>query len=432
MTSPSHIEIDLPAIERNVGVVRRAASMGVSDPEPPAGPAAPAKHPAICAVLKADAYALGAPRIAKRLKIAGVKMLAVYTPAQARDLVEAAVDLPILVLMPIDDLDRSHSLYRAVSSGQVHFAVHSEEGRRALAEIADRQGVTIPVHLEVDTGMARAGVRLDEAGEVLSRIASHKRLKLTGLHTHFAAADTDASLTQLQGDRFASWLRANASLIPPGCVVHQANSFALFRRPGLSAQMVRVGLALMGYACEELQGADDSPVHDLAGELTPAVRWLAPIVHTARLAVGATVGYGATWAASRPTRIASVPVGYADGYPLALSNKARVGVVGPDGARAFVPLIGRVSMDQVTIDITDVPESWLDGRTTKVELIGADPTAPTHLPVLARAAGTITHELLCRLSPRLERRYIAVQSVPAEPRVAAVRTHASPAGTPAA
>lgn len=397
MTTQSHIEVALPAIERNIGVVREAIRKGGG-------------RSSLCAVLKADGYGLGAARISKRLKIAGADMIAVYTPDQAAELVDAAVDLPILVLMPVDTIDRRHTLFRQVMQGRIHFAIHSEDGFHALAELADRQGITLRVHMEVDTGMRRAGVRIEDAKALLTKIIGHPRFELAGLSTHFCSADCDAALTDAQAAAFARWLESVKPLIPPACLIHQASTFPLFRRPDLCATMVRVGLATLGFAGEEFTDRDSIALRDLAGSLRPCVRWLSRIVHSTTVRPGESVGYRATWRAARHTRLGVVPVGYADGYPLALSNTARAGIVGPANERAFVPIVGRISMDQLTVDLTDVPESWLAGGGT-VELIGNDRSAPNHLPTLAKQAGTITHEFLCGLSQRVERRYVAIEPV---------------------
>ncbi len=173
--------------------------------------------------------------------------------------------------------------------------------------------------------------------------------------------------------------------------------------------MVRVGLALFGYGPTEFADPEEFEFAEEAARLTPAVRWLSRIVQIKRIETGAPVGYGSTWRAPRPTRLGLVPVGYADGYPVALSNRAKVGVVTASASRAFAPVVGRVSMDQLMIDLTDLPEQEARIGST-VEVIGADPAAPNHLPTLAAQASMIAHELLLRLSARLPRQYLAVES----------------------
>lgn len=405
MAPTSRLEIDLTAVSGNVRALRRV--LACHGPSGLSGaPSVPT--PGICAVLKADAYALGAARISKRLGIAGVDMIAVYTPEQARALIEAAVTTPILLLMPLHEFERSDALYRAATRGQLHLTIHDEESLNAAATFSDQLGMTLALHLEIDTGMSRGGSRPDEALRLAKRIISHPRLTLAGVFNHLACADSDAQFTQQQAQEFTRWLERAKGLLSPDCIIHEANTCGAFRSAGFHRSMVRVGLALFGYAGEDFADPDNFEFREETQRLAPAVRWVSQIVQIKRIDSGTPVGYGSTWRAGRPTRLALVPVGYADGYPIALSNKAKVGVELPGGIKAFAPIVGRVSMDQMTIDITDLPEA--DVRIgARVEIIGADRSAPNHLPALAKHAGMITHEMLLRLSSRLPRHYIAVE-----------------------
>jgi len=394
VTFTSRIEVDLSAVEHNVGVVRRAVGAGVG----------------ICAVLKADGYGLGGVRLAKRLAIAGIEMAAVYTPEQARALLDASLPgtIPIHVLMPVRELERADPLYRALLAGQVHLTLHDADTFRAVSEIAQSLGLTIPVQVEVDTGMSRGGACPSEAPALIARAAEHPRLKLAGVFTHCAAADSDPAQTARQAAAFDDVLQRAGSAISPECMVHQASTYGCFRAASLHRRMVRVGLALLGYGGEEFADPAGVELIEYTRNLVPVVRWVSKIVQTKWIEPGSPVGYGCTWRAKRRTRLGLVPVGYADGYPRALSNKARVGVELADGVKAFVPQVGTVSMDQITIDLTDLPEQGL-GVGCWVELVGKDRAAPNHLPELAKQAGTITHELLCRFGPRVPRHYIAVE-----------------------
>jgi alanine racemase len=413
LASTSWIEVDLPAIAANVRTMRQVLASRIAG-STSGGRAAPSTQPALCAVLKADAYGLGAPRIAKRLQIAGAEMLAVYTPEQARGLVEAAITAPILLLMPLHDLDRADVLYRAAARGQLHLTIHDTPTLDAAITITERLGLRLAVQLEIDTGMSRGGASPAEAGALLKRIVAHPRLVLTGAFNHLACADHDRAITDDQAEKFSRWLEEHRALIPADAVIHEANSFAAFRSARYHRTMVRVGLALLGYGGEEFGEPGEFEFESDASRLLPAVRWLSQIVHVKRVPPGTPVGYGSTWRAARPSRLGLIPVGYADGYPLALSNAAHVGVAITGGIRAYVPLVGRVSMDQITVDLTDVPETHVSIG-TPVEIVGHDRSAPNHLPAMARRAGTITHEMLCRLSPRLTRQYLAVEQPAAAP-----------------
>lgn len=413
MASTSWIEVDLPAIAANVRTIRQVLAARIAG-STSGGRAAASTTPAICAVLKADAYGLGAARIAKRMQIAGVEMLAVYTPEQARALVEAAITAPILMLMPLHDLDRADVLYRAAARSQLHLTIHDDATLDAAITITERLGLRLAVQLEIDTGMSRGGALPAEAGPLLQRIISHPRLVLTGVFNHLASADRERALTNAQAEQFSHWLEQHRALIPADAMIHEANTYATFRSAKYHRTMVRVGLALLGFGSEEFGESTEFEFEAEAATLIPAVRWISHIVHIKDIATGTPVGYGSTWRAARPTRLGLIPVGYADGYPLALSGRAHVGLTLPGGLRAYVPLVGRVSMDQITVDLTDLPDNQVDIG-TRVEVVGSDRTAPNHLATMASRAGTITHELLCRLSPRLARQYIAIEQPAANP-----------------
>lgn len=335
-------------------------------------------------------------------------MLAVYSTEQAAELIRGAANVPVLVLMPVWELDRSDELYRALVAGRLHLTVHSELHLAAVARIAERFGAVIPIHIEIDTGMTRGGMGLEEAARVLHRVAGHRWLRLAGLFTHFSSPTTDQPSTDRQMRQFSDFLGANESSIPADCLIHAASTGAVIRHPRYHAGMVRVGLAWMGYAIETVESGEVLPE---ASELTPAITWASRIVHQRDVPAGATVGYGGRWRASRPSRIALVPVGYADGYPTACGGcdgqtPAMVGVLVASGSvvhRHWVPVVGAVSMDQITIDVTDVPEA---GVGSAVELISPDPEAPNHLPTIAVRAGLIPHDMLCRLNPRIRRVHV--------------------------
>ena len=376
------VDVDLTAIERNFRAFRGILSQS----EQPS---------AICAILKSNAYGLGAVRVAKRLAILGTDMIAVNTPSQARELVEGAVTTPLLILMPVRSLNRNDPLYRAASRGGIHFSIHDLDNLHAVMEIADGLGISVPVHLELDTGMSRGGTNEAQAEQIAIRVAEHRRLRLAGVYTHFAAAGSDPERTNAQHDRFSAWLERLAPILPEDCLIHEANTAAACRHARFGRTMARIGLGLFGYASEEWTDADAFAFADDAANLVPAIRLVSRVMQVKMIDADTSVGYGATWTAARDTRLALVPVGYADGYPLALSNKAQVRIITPTGETHAAPVVGRVSMDQLTVDVTDLPAAAVRVG-TEVELIGAERDAPTHLSTLAHAAGTTTYELLCR------------------------------------
>jgi alanine racemase len=419
VSGTSVIEVDLTALERNLAIIRGVLSSGLDD-DGVAG-----SSPAVCAVLKADGYGLGAVRLAKRLtapkSTRAVEMIAVYTPDEARELIDAAITAPILVLMPISGFDRHDPLYHALSKGQIHLTVHDRDNLEAIAKTAEHLGAVLPVHLKIDTGMSRGGALPRQSGALLGRIAEHPRLRLAGVFTHFASADSNAAMTREQAQSFLNVLRLSEARLPGDCLIHESNSYATLRSAALHADMVRVGLALLGYGAESIAADDRYEFAGAAHQLSPILRWTSRVVQTKHIAPGTPVGYGSVWSAPKraagDTRLAIVPVGYADGYPVALSSDrggdggldperaARVGFEISTGIRAYAPVVGRVSMDQIIIDVTDLPER-ATGVGAPVEIVGNNPSAPNHLATLAKIAGTITHELLCRMSPRIERRYL--------------------------
>ncbi len=389
VTSLSQIEINLPAIDRNVALIRRVCSSRGR----PVG---------LCAVLKADAYGLGSELLAPRLEQAGVEMFAVFSAAQAEDLLRATNASPVLILAPVFELPSAGPLAEAIADSRAHFAVHDLDQAEALAGAASERNATLPVHLEANTGMNRGGVATTRATRVLEFIHACDALRLTGAYTHFSSASRDQERTSDQSRRFKEWLRECDALIPADAMLHEAATYATFRSSDFHAGMVRIGLGLVGIAREQLADPENCELAPYADELQPALRWTSSIVHTSWIEPGESVGYGAKWTAQRRTRLGLVPVGYADGYPVSLTNKAKIGVMLPDGARSFVPGVGRVSMDQITIDLTDLPEETV-GVGCVVEIVGDDRDAPNHLPHLARLSGRITHEFLTGISPRVPR-----------------------------
>ena len=400
MSDTSRIRVNLSAVESNVRVLRRII-----------GPDC-----LLCPIVKADAYGLGAPPIARHLTAAGADMLAVYTPAQAAELARSAVGGPILVLTPVREMDRIDEAYRLLIRGDLHLTVHDNDHLDNLLQLAERFATVIPLHLEVDTGMSRGGCSPSQAPKIARRIAGHRWLRLAGVSTHFARAGSDARFTGRQMTAIAAVVDKCGPFMPPDCLVHVANTFATLRHRKFHKAMVRVGQAWAGIGFDAVP---DAAFSREAAELRPIVTWKSCLVHLKTIDRGSSVGYGSTWTARRRSRIGLVPVGYADGYPMGVAatddepKPACVGVeIGTRGDRHFVPVVGQVNMDQITIDLTDLASPH--GRRqvtlepgTVVELIGTDPEAPNHLPNLARIAGTVPHELLCRLNPRVKRIYHA-------------------------
>jgi len=415
LTTPtSSLEIDFGALDFNVKLLKSLAN-------PTANLTSPGPKVGFCAVIKQDAYGLGAARVARRVAALGADLLAVYSLDEARALADVPIKTPVLVLMPVSQLDRGDPLYRLAVNGRLHLVLHSEQQAAELAVLTGRIGLDLPVHIQVDTGMSRGGCLPEEAQRLVDMVCRTPRFQLAGVMTHFSSPGHDEAFTKEQARLFRQWVDAiKPRLIEANkkgklpTAVHAANTAATLRSSQLHATMIRIGQGLFGYGADSLQG--DAEHIELAGPaaaLRPAVRWLSRIVHIQEIPTG--------W-----------PVGYANGYPLSLSNRGQVRVTGrkwdrirtagpqeqiiPLSERArggvFAPVVGRVSMDQITIDLSDVPLN-IAMIGSEIELIGVDPTAANHLPTLAEQAGTITHELLCRIAPNVERKYIVSDEVPA-------------------
>jgi alanine racemase len=374
-------------------------------------------------------------------------MLAVYTPAQAVELFNVPVGLPVLVLMPVREVQRVDELYRGLICGKLHLTVHDADQLNDLVRLAEQFGAAIPLHLEVDTGMSRGGCLVADAPRLIERITSHRRLRLAGLFTHFANAEADEAFTNEQHSLFNELIDQHSKIIPQDCLIHAANTFATARSKRFHHRMVRVGLAWAGYCTEEMSGEE---IITEARNLEPCITWSSQIVQIKRIAAGTPVGYGSRWRADRDSLIGLVPVGYADGYPISAGTRsdassatkrtsrrksteapssssepcAWVSVVVESPRGKFVkvaPVVGAVNMDQITIDLTHIAESLessvsdMIGVGTRVELISSDPSSPNHLPRLAESCGTFAHEMLCRLNPRLKRVYKTVSASALKP-----------------
>lgn len=419
MRETSLIEINLEAVDHNVRLVRSLV-----------GPSC-----GLCAIVKADAYGLGAVRVSRRLVASGVDMLAVYSIEQAATLARAGLAAPILVLMPVWEIRRSDELHRALLAGTLHLVLHDETHFEQLDRLARRLDTSIPVHLEVDTGLTRGGAPPAEVIRILERFPGSP-LRLAGIFTHFSDVVGDPVRTQDQSDCFDRTLatierRAGAEILR-GCVQHVASTAAILRHRRFHRSMVRFGLAWAGYWPEDL-GRSDGAAPSLvarAAELRPCLTWSSRLVQVRRVEAGASVGYASRWTAARPSVLGLVPVGYADGFPrqVAEGSAAPKVAILPRGEaveapcqtgaspRFYAPVVGRVNMDQITVDLTDavdqlrestVGSSSLEiGVGARVELVSADPGAPNHLLRLADAAGTIPHDLLCHVAGLGTRAYL--------------------------
>ncbi len=361
-------EIDLGALKANYAALRALA------PAPPE----------VVPVVKAEAYGHGAGPVARALAEAGAAVFAVGAVEEGVALRRAGVAQDILVLSTTwsgqEPLALEHRLILAIDAPQ---------SVAALDAAAREKGLQAPVHVKIDTGMGRLGVRGDLLGPLLDALRRAGRVVPDGVFTHLARADeADPAFTEVQTRRFEAALAALGERGLRPRRVHCANSAGLLYHPALRKWGARAGIALYGYA----PGPLPPPV-----ELRPVLSLQTRVGPVRRIPAGEPVGYGGRFVASRPTCYATLPIGYADGLPRGLSGNCRAIVSG-----RLVAVIGTISMDMVAVDLTDLPEAREGDVAT---LLGAGGGASLTAQAWAGPLGTIPYEILCGISWRVPRLY---------------------------
>jgi alanine racemase len=345
----------------------------------------------LCAVVKADGYGHGMVPSAEAALAGGATWLAVAGMGEARELVadEEFEDLkvPLLLLGPMcsDDLEE------AIANG-FDIVIWSEQYIAHIEQLAAMMGLQARVHVKLDSGMGRFGTRdAEEATRLAQAAAASPSVQLVGLMTHFATADElDDEFFNVQLERFASWV-APLKEAYPGVIVHAANSAATLREQRAHFDMVRCGIAIYGM---DPFGRDPAE-----RDLEPAMEVASYLAAVKLCKVGESAGYGRSFTAERDTYIGVVPIGYGDGWRRGLSNNADALV---EGHRR--PLVGTVSMDSITVDLgTDPAAEQLQGL--PVVLIGHQGEERITAEEVAKRLDTISYEIACGLTRRLERRY---------------------------
>ena len=361
-------KVDLNAVEHNLKQVRDHLAANSN----------------IMAVVKANAYGHGALQIAKRAVESGVEMLAVATVEEGVELRKSGIDIPILVLGTLLE----EQLQKLIKYDLIAVIYTLSFAKRA-ANIAQQLGKKIKVHLAVDTGMGRIGILADNRPAAkIKGISSLNNLEIDGLFTHFAVADEDKEYTKMQLEKFDEIL---ADLKSDGIEIpnkHAANSAAIIDYPEAHYDFVRLGIALYGMP----------PAPSLANklDLKPVLSWRAHVVHVKTVKAGTNISYGCTYTTETETQIATLAVGYYDGYARSLSNQAEVLI---RGQRA--PIVGRVCMDQIMVDVTGIEVEKGDVAT----LLGQDGSEQISAGELADKIGTINYEIVSRIGPRVKRIY---------------------------
>ena len=357
--------VDLDAIRDNVRAIRRDVPVSAR----------------LMAVVKADAYGHGARQVARAALSAGATQLAVAPPEEGAELRESGVEAPILVL----GLTDGSGMLLAAKEG-LTLTVCAPEQIREAQRAAESVGGGLSVHLKFDTGMGRIGARTaEEVQSCLETLETCRRVRLTGAFSHFADADApELTFAWLQFQRF----RELAGYMPDGVIRHCANSAAIHRMmPETAMGMVRMGISL--YGCPPVE--TDCP-------LRPCMRWTAAVTCVKEIGDGESVSYGRTWRAEGNRRIATIACGYGDGYHRAAGGRAEVLL---HGRRAKI--VGRICMDQMMADVTDIPDVRAGDRAV---LLGEDGSGRITADELAGWAGTISYEILLAAANRVERRFL--------------------------
>lgn len=363
-------EISLDALKKNIETVRKYLK---SDTK-------------ILAVIKADAYGHGAVPIAWTALEAGVYMLGVGDSSEAIQLRESGIRGPILILGAIIEEEIAKVVEYDIAT-----TIHSMDFLGLLNEEARRQRKHSKVHLKVDTGMGRLGASPTRAIEIAKEVVQYPYLEFEGLCTHLSSvASQDKQYTMGQLDRFSNVIGElkNLEIHPP--LIHTANSVSTFMMPDSHFNMVRVGISIYGI---------DPGVFSKNGiTLSPVLSLKTRIAFIKSVSANTCIGYDQKYKTPTPTRIATIPVGYNDGYPYLLSNKAYVLI---HGQRA--PLVGTVTMDYIMVDIGNIPDARVGDEVT---LIGKDGDEEIKVEELAKLVGTIPYEITCAIGKRVKRVYV--------------------------
>ncbi len=361
------LHIDLDTIARNFAQVKNRAGTKV------------------LAVVKADAYGHGAIQIARLLE-PECDFFGVSSVYEAMELRQAGIRVPILILgyTPV-------AAYPLAVQEEIRVTVYDYDDALALSAEAIKQGRTAAVHLAVDTGMGRIGFQpTEQSADLCAKIARLPNLEAEGLFSHFATADSeDLSRSYEQMalfDAFDAMLKARGVKIPTR---HMNNSAGLMHFPG-KYEMVRSGIITYGMYPSDRTDPALLPV-------SPALSWVSRVSHVKTLPAGCPISYGGTYVTEKETVVATVPTGYADGYRRSLSGKFYVLI---HGKRA--PILGRICMDQMMVDVTDIPDVKVFDRVT---LVGQDGDERITMEQIAEAAGSFHYEFVCGVSRRVPRLY---------------------------
>ena len=369
---PTWAEIDLDALAQNLSVIREQIGPEVG----------------VLAAVKADAYGHGAVECARRLQNDGVAWFGIALPEEGVELRDAGITIPILCLGGFWEGQQEVCLRQQLTP-----VVYRLDMVEALDRSARDAGTVADVHVKIDTGMGRLGVQPDEVPEVAAALRSFRNIRVDGLMTHLAAAD-DHDQEGFTAGQLSQFQQAVSVFRERGfspTYIHAANSAGSFAFPESRGNLVRPGGALYGFVRDVLPANVASP------PLKPVMSLHSRIMLLKTVGKGEKLGYGCTFQTTRESLIATIPIGYDDGYRRALSNRGRVIVRG-----GLAPVVGRVSMDLTLIDVTDVRGVALDDE---VVLLGEHEGSRISAEDIAESIGTISYEVTCGISRRVPRIY---------------------------
>lgn len=364
----TYIGIDLDALNYNIDQVKK--KIGGAK---------------LLAVIKADAYGHGAVQVAREIE-SKCDFFGVACIEEAVELLKAGIKTPLLILGYVFE-----DVYDIVVENNIRIPIFSYDMAKALSDEAVRQGITVPFHFVVDTGMSRIGFQCtEESINECEKICMLPNIQAEGIFSHFATADeADLTKTFAQKDKFNSFV---ASLESRGIIIpvkHLNNSAGIMNFDD-TFDMVRSGIITYGlYPSEDV----DKQLVDIK----PVMSWHAAVSHVKTLEAGREISYGGTYITKESRKIATVPVGYADGYPRCLSNAGRVIINGK-----YAPIAGRVCMDQFMVDVTDIENVQVGSEVT---LIGSNGGLHISVEDIADNAGSFNYEQVCRMSRRVTRIY---------------------------
>lgn len=381
-TRPTWAEVNLSSLRHNYRTIARHVGQEAT----------------VCAVVKCDAYGHGSLHCALALEAEGATWFGVTNPSEALVLRKGGVQGKILLLSGFwrgeEEIVLKHDLTPAVWETE-----HIEALERAAVKAGRPANEPVPVHLKVDTGMSRLGVRWDELDSFLPVFDSAPHVAVEGLWSHLASSEVvDAADVEAQAKRFNEVVQRLESKGIRPVYRHLANSAAVASRPAARYDMVRPGLLLYGHCLPLTHSKPGVPDANLKLPLQPVLSWKTHIIDIRNIPAGQAVGYGGTYTTPKPSKLAVIPVGYGDGYSRTMSNRGRVVI-----RDEYAPIAGNISMDLTTVDVTHIPGASIGDE---VLLIGASATKSVDVLELARHYHSIPYEVLCGISKRVPRKYI--------------------------